>query len=47
MNLKNAKFDFSESILTPKNQSKLPKNNLLDELLFISSTYDKEIICKF
>ena len=33
MHFKYAKFDFSESIFTPKNQSKLPRNDFLNELL--------------
>ena len=31
MHFKYAKFDFSEPILTPKNQSKLPKNDFQNE----------------
>ena len=45
MHFKYAKFDFSESILTPKNQSKLPKNDFLNELLIISATFNIDIIC--
>ena len=44
MHFKYAKFDLSESILTPKNQSKLPKNDFLNEFSIITSTFDKDII---
>ena len=45
MHFKYVKFDFSESILAPKNQSKLPKNDFLNELLIISSIFIKDITC--
>ena len=42
MHLEYAKFEFSESILTPKNQPKLPKF-FFNELLIILSTFNKAI----
>ena len=37
MHFKYAKLDFSESILTPKNQSKLPKNYFLYHQLLLKT----------
>ena len=47
MHFKYAKFDFSESILTPKNQSRLPKNDFLYAPLIISSTFIKTLFANF